>query len=74
MKRGIVGVSAALLLATQLITSAPPAGAGCVLGGGFISKCDGPVQPDGTWLRCVGVPAVSRADSAPTRCPNESAI
>lgn len=56
MKRGIVGVSAALLLATQLITSAPPASAGCVFGGGFISKCDGPVHPDGTWLRCVGVP------------------
>ena len=55
MKRCIVGASAALLMAAGLITSAPPAGAGCLYGGAFISKCDGPVQPDGTWQRCVGV-------------------
>lgn len=23
--------------------------------GGVLSKCDGPVQPDGTWQRCVAV-------------------
>ncbi|GAC1649983.1 MAG: hypothetical protein NVS4B6_25350 [Mycobacterium sp.] len=58
MKRCIVGGSAALLLAAGLIlASAPPASAGCQYGGpGFISKCDGPVQPDGTWQRCVAVP------------------
>jgi hypothetical protein len=55
MKRCLVGALAALLMAAGLITSAPPAAAGCHYGGAFISKCDGPVQPDGTWQRCVGV-------------------
>jgi hypothetical protein len=55
MKRCIVGALAALLMAAGLITSAPPASAGCQYGGQFISKCDGPVQPNGTWERCVGV-------------------
>ena len=56
MKRWIVGGSAVLLMAGGLITSAPPASAGCQYGGPVISKCDGPVQPDGTWQRCVAVP------------------
>lgn len=56
MKRCIVGGLAALLMAAGLITSAPPASAGCLYGGPVISKCDGPVQPDGTWQRCVAVP------------------
>jgi hypothetical protein len=55
MKRGLVGGLAALLMAAGLIASAPPASAGCQYGGLFISKCDGPIQPDGTWQRCVGV-------------------
>lgn len=55
MKRCIVGGWAALLMAAGLIAAAPPAGAGCLYGGAFISKCDGPVQPDGTWQRCVAV-------------------
>ena len=55
MKRWIVGGAAALLIAGGLITSAPPASAGCQYGGSFLSKCDGPVQPDGTWQRCVAV-------------------
>ena len=55
MKRCIVGGSAALLMAAALIASAPPASAGCQYGGPYISKCDGPVQPDGTWQRCVAV-------------------
>ncbi|KWX68599.1 hypothetical protein [Mycobacterium sp. NAZ190054] len=55
MKRCVVGTLAALLMAAQLIASAPWASAGCLYGGGFISKCDEPVQPDGTWQRCVGV-------------------
>jgi len=42
-------------MAVGLITTAPSASAGCLYGGQFISKCDGPVQPDGTWQRCVGV-------------------
>ena len=53
MKRCIVGGLAAVLLAGELIASAPPASAGCQYGGPVISKCDGPVQPDGTWQRCV---------------------
>ncbi len=55
MKRCIVGGLAALLMAAGLITSAPPASAGCQYGGPVLSKCDGPVQPDGTWQRCVAV-------------------
>ncbi len=58
MKRCIVGGLAALLMAAGLITSAPPASAGCLYGGPFISKCDGPVQSDGTWQRCAATPQV----------------
>jgi hypothetical protein len=55
MKRCIVGGLVALLMAAELIASAPHASAGCQYGGLFISKCDGPVQPDGTWQRCAAV-------------------
>jgi len=55
MRRCIVGGSAALLMAVGLIAVAPQAAAGCLYGGPVLSKCDGPVQPDGTWQRCVGV-------------------
>lgn len=55
MKRCIVGAAAVLLIAAGSMTVAPPAGAGCLYGGQFLSKCDGPVQPDGSWERCVGV-------------------
>ncbi len=55
MKRGIVGASVALLMAAGLIATAPSASAGCQYGGPVISKCDGPVQPDGSWQRCVAV-------------------
>jgi len=48
-----VGGPVVVLMAGGLITFAPPAGAGCLYGGPVISKCDGPVQPDGTWQRCV---------------------
>ncbi len=54
MRRCIVGALAGLMAAAGLITCAPPAAAGCLYGGPVISKCDGPVQPDGTWQRCVG--------------------
>jgi hypothetical protein len=56
MKRCILGALAAVLMTAALITSAPPAGAGCWYGGPVISKCDGPVQANGTWQRCVAVP------------------
>jgi hypothetical protein len=53
MKLSIVAGPAAVLMAGGLIAAAPPARAGCQYGGPVISKCDGPVQPDGTWQRCV---------------------
>ena len=53
MKRCIVGGLAALLMAAGPIAAAPPASAGCLYGGPVLSKCDGPIQPDGTWQRCV---------------------
>ena len=55
MKRCVVGGLAALVMAAGLIDSAPLARAGCLYGGPVLSKCDGPVQPDGTWQRCVAV-------------------
>lgn len=56
MKRSIIGGLAGLLMAAELIAAAPPASAGCQYGGPVISKCDGPIQPDGTWQRCVAAP------------------
>ena len=71
MKRCIVGGSTALLIAAGLIASAPPASAGCQYGGPVISKCDGPVQPDGTWQRCVAfthwIPSGASSFLAPER-------
>ena len=59
MKRCLAGGLAALLTAAELIASAPSASAGCQYGGPFfISKCDGPVQPDGTWQRCLATTQV----------------
>ena len=52
MKRYIVA-SAAALVGAGMIAAAPPANAGCQYGGISLSRCDGPVQPDGTWQRCV---------------------
>jgi hypothetical protein len=43
------------LTAGALIASAAPANAGCMYGGLVISKCDGPIQPDGTWQRCTTI-------------------
>ncbi len=54
MKCCIVAGLAAVLMTGGLIAAAPPAHAGCQYPGfGVISKCDGPIQPDGTWQRCV---------------------
>jgi hypothetical protein len=53
MKQFVVGGLATALTAGAVIAAAPPANAGCQYGGIAISKCDGPVQPDGTWQRCV---------------------
>lgn len=54
MKLCIVGALGAVLTVGVLIGPAPQANAGCQYGGPVISKCDGPIQPDGTWQRCVG--------------------
>ena len=56
MKRCIGAGLAALVVGAGLIILAAPASAGCLYGGPYISKCDGPVQPDGTWQRCTAVP------------------
>jgi hypothetical protein len=53
MKRCMAAGSATLLMAAGLLATAPSAAAGCLYGGPFISKCDGPVAPDGSWQRCV---------------------
>ncbi len=53
MKRFVVTSLASLLITGGLVTAAPPASAGCISAPGVINKCDGPVQPDGTWQRCV---------------------
>jgi hypothetical protein len=52
MKHHMFAGPAAVLVAAVLVTS-PPANAGCLYGGLSVSRCDGPVQPDGTWQRCV---------------------
>jgi hypothetical protein len=50
----VVAILGAALLAGGLFAAAPSANAGCRYGGPFTSsQCDGPVQPDGTWQRCV---------------------
>jgi hypothetical protein len=53
MKHYIFAGLAAVLVAGGLVGWAPPATAGCLCGGLSASRCDGPVQPDGTWQRCV---------------------
>ncbi|WP_082950486.1 MULTISPECIES: hypothetical protein [unclassified Mycobacterium] len=53
MKRSfLVGLAAGLLGGASIVL-APPAGAGCLYGGLSVSRCDGPVDPDGNWQRCV---------------------
>ena len=62
MKQLIAGGLATALTAGALIATAPPASAGCQYGGTTVSKCDGPVGPDGTWLRCVTFPYTGQHD------------
>ena len=60
MKHYILAAPAAVLIAGGLVTSAPPADAGCLYGGWMAtSRCDGPFQPDGTWQRCVVFNSIS---------------
>ena len=53
MEHYIFAGLAAVLAAGALIGSAPQANAGCQYGGIAVSRCDGAIQPDGTWQRCV---------------------
>jgi hypothetical protein len=71
MKRCIVGELAAVLMAGGLSVSPPPAGAGCQYGGPVISKCDGPVQSDGTWQRCVAAPQLIYSDASSFLVPEK---
>jgi hypothetical protein len=66
MKRCIVGGLAAVLMAGELIATAPPASAGCQYGGSVISKATDPsslTAPGNvawqfpTW--CIGAPVPS---------------
>ena len=70
MKHYIFAGLAAVLVAGGLVGSAPPAIAGCLYGGLSASRCDGPVQPDGTWQRCVVFPPTGGRDGSPVYVTN----
>ena len=72
MKRCILGGFAALLVGLGLVYSAPPARAGCMPAPGVINKCDGPVQPDGTWQRCVMTTHLSYQGASSFLIPEKS--
>lgn len=68
----IIALVGAALVSGGLIAAAPPASAGCVYGGpGIINKCDGPVQPDGTWERCVGFMSLIPRGASSYLAPNK---
>ena len=70
MKQFLVAGLTTALAAGALIGSAPPANAGCQFGGITISKCDEPIQPDGTWQRCVTFPPTGGRDGSPVLVPS----
>ena len=72
MKRCIVGGLAALVMGLGLVHSAPPARAGCIPAPGVINKCDGPIQPDGTWQRCVMTTHLSYQGASSFLIPEKS--
>lgn len=72
MKRCTVGGFAVLLVSLGLVHSAPPARAGCIPAPGVINKCDGPVQPDGTWQRCVMTTHLSYQGASSFLIPEKS--
>ena len=71
----IAGLGAALM-GGGLLAAAPPASAGCLYGGGpgVFSKCDGPVQPDGTWQRCVATAQWQPRGASSFWRPSDNAI
>jgi hypothetical protein len=73
-KRVTAGLTATLI-AGGLIGSAPPANAGCINGGfSAKSRCDGPVQTDGRWQRCVDYDAHTATETVRTNTgPNIAA-
>ena len=55
-QRIVAGLAAAGLMTGMtgaLITWAPAASAGCAAGWPGTELCDDPIQPDGTWQRCI---------------------
>jgi hypothetical protein len=64
MKHYIFAGLAAVLTAGALVGSAPQANAGCQYGAIAVSKCDGPIQPDGTWQRCVIFTSINNGSSS----------
>ena len=72
MKRCIVASLDALLTAGGPVSAAPPASAGCISAPGVINKCEGPVQPDGTWPRCIMTTHLSYHGPSPFLIPERS--
>jgi hypothetical protein len=72
MRQYIVAGLATALIAGGPIDSAPPASAGCQYGGPGVSTCDEPIQPDGTWQRCVGYYAAFMIGGKPLNLPRKS--
>ena len=52
----VAGLTAELMMTMALIATAPPASAGCVPYVRQTLLCDGPIQPDGSWQRCLPLP------------------
>jgi hypothetical protein len=48
----VAGLAAVLMMTGSLIATAAPASAGCMPYDQDL-LCDGPIQPDGTWQRCL---------------------
>jgi hypothetical protein len=55
--KGLLGIAAATLIAAPTAHGYPgdPAGTNCESNALGALYCDGPVQPDGSWTRCVDV-------------------
>jgi hypothetical protein len=69
MKQFVVATLATGLTAGALIALAPQASAGCQFGGGLVEKmCDGPIQEDGTWQRCVTQDSFSKSPYLAKTC------
>jgi hypothetical protein len=76
MKYYVVAGVADMVVAGGLIAAAPPASAGCQNAGWLdrplAQMCDGPVQPDGTWQRCVKYYAALMIGGRPLDLPRNT--